>query len=114
MAILASGAPWRTFIRDWDRMVTFYRFPQEHWRHLRTTNVVESPFAGLRLRTDAAKRYKKVENATVVIWKMLLLAEQRCHRLDAPEELMQVYLEFGFQEKNEETETKQKEVLAIA
>jgi len=103
-----------TLVRDWDRMVTFYRFPQEHWRHLRTTNVVESPFAGLRLRTDAAKRYKKVENATAVIWKMLLLAEQRFHRLDAPEKLMQVYLEFDFQERNEETETKQEEVLAIA
>ena len=103
-----------TLLRDWDRMVTFYRFPQEHWRHLRTTNVVESPFAGLRLRTNAAKRYKKVENATAVIWKMLLLAEQRFHRLDAPEKLMQVYLEFGFQERNEETESKREEVLAIA
>jgi len=103
-----------TLLRDWERMVTFYRFPQEHWRHLRTTNVVESPFAGLRLRTNAAKRYKKVENATAVIWKMLLLAEQRFHRLDAPEKLMQVYLEFDFQERNEETETKQEEVLALA
>ena len=45
---------------------------------------------------------------------MLLLAEQRFHRLDAPEKLTQVYLEFGFQERNEETETKQEEVLAIA
>ena len=103
-----------TLVRDWDRMVTFYQFPQEHWRHLRTTNVVESPFAGLRLRTDAAKRYKKVDNATAVIWKMLLLAEQRFHRLDAPEKLMQVYLDFGFQERNEETETQKEEVLAIA
>jgi putative transposase len=103
-----------TLLRDWDRMMTFYRFPQEHWMHLRTTNVVESPFAGLRLRTDAAKRYKKVENATAVIWKMLLLAEQRFHRLNAPEKLIQVYLEFGFQEGNEEIETKREEVLAIA
>jgi len=46
--------------------------------------VVESPFAGLRLRTNAAKRYKKTENAMAVIWKMRL-AEQRFHRLDAPE-----------------------------
>jgi transposase-like protein len=94
-------------------MVTFYRFPQEHWRHLRTINVVESPFAGLRLWTDAAKRYKKVENATAVIWKMLLLSEQRFQRLNAPEKLVQVYLESGFRERNEETETKQEEVLAI-
>jgi transposase-like protein len=46
--------------RDWERMVTFYRFPKDHWRHLRTSNAIESPFAALRLRTDAAKRFKKV------------------------------------------------------
>ena len=49
-----------TLERDWDRMITFYDFPKEHWQHLRTTNPVESPFAALRLRTDAAKRYKRV------------------------------------------------------
>jgi transposase-like protein len=36
---------------------------KEHWKHIRTANVVESPFAALRLRTDAAKRYKKVASA---------------------------------------------------
>jgi hypothetical protein len=41
---------------DWERLVTFYQFPKEHWRHLRTTNVVESPFAAVRLRTTAGKR----------------------------------------------------------
>ena len=61
--------------RDWERMVTFYDFPREHWQHLRTTNPVQSPFAALRLRTDAAKRYKRVDRATAVIWKMLMIAE---------------------------------------
>jgi transposase-like protein len=75
---------------DWDRMVTFYAFPKEHWKHLRTTNVVESPFAAVRLRTAAAKRFKKVENATAVIWKTLLVAEQTFRRLDAPERLPEV------------------------
>lgn len=38
-------------------MVTFFSYPKEHWKHLQTINPVESPFAGLRLRTaDAAKR----------------------------------------------------------
>ena len=50
-----------TLVRDWERMVTFYQFPKEHWKHLRTTNVAESPFAALRLRTNAAKRFKKAE-----------------------------------------------------
>lgn len=61
---------------DWDRMVTFYSFPKEHWPHLRTTNVVESPFSSVRLRTDAAKRFKKVQNATAMIWKLLQVAEK--------------------------------------
>ena len=33
---------------DWERMVAFYDFPEDHSKHLRTTNVVESPFAALR------------------------------------------------------------------
>jgi len=63
-------------LRDWDRMVTFYSFPKEHWVHLRTTNIVESPFSSVRLRTDAAKRFKKVQNATAMIWKLLQVAEK--------------------------------------
>ena len=75
----------RALDRDWQRMVTFYHFPREHWKHLRTSNPVESPFAAVRLRTAAAKRFKKVENATAVIWKTLLVAEKTFRRLDAPE-----------------------------
>lgn len=80
----------RRLDEDWERLVTFYAFPKEHWKHLRTTNVVESPFATVRLRTAAAKRFKKVENATAVIWKTLLVAEQSFRRLDAPERLPEV------------------------
>jgi putative transposase len=76
--------------QDWNRLVAFYEFPKAHWRHLRTTNPVESPFATVRLRTAAAKRYKKVENATAVIWKTLLIAERTFRRLDAPELLAEV------------------------
>lgn len=81
----------RLIDQDWERMVTFYRFPKEHWQHLRTTNPIESPFAALRLRTDAAKRFKKVDNATAVLWKMLLLAERRFRKLNAPELLTEVW-----------------------
>ena len=89
--------------RDWDRMVTFYQFPKEHWRHLRTTNIVESPFAALRLRTGAAKRFKKVANATAVIWKMLMLAEKRFRKLDAPDRLKQVFAGIQFKDGVEVT-----------
>jgi putative transposase len=80
----------RALDEDWDRLVAFYAFPREHWRHLRTTNPVESPFAAVRLRTGAAKRYKKVANATAVIWKTLLVAEKSFRKLSAPELLAEV------------------------
>lgn len=78
--------------RDWETMMAYYDFPKEHWSHLRTTNPVEeSPFAYLRLRTDAAKRYKRVDRAIAVIWKMLMVAEQSFRRLRAAELLQEVY-----------------------
>ncbi len=61
----------------------FYQFPHEHWKHLRTSSPVKSPFAAVRLRTVA-------ENATAVIWKTLLIAEKTFRRLDAPELLADV------------------------
>jgi len=68
-------------LSDWNRMITFYSFPKEHWPHLRTTNVVESPFSSVRLRTDAAKRFKKIQNATAMIWKLLGVAEKNFRTL---------------------------------
>jgi transposase-like protein len=79
-----------TLERDWERMVAFYAFPKEHWKHLRTTNPVESPFAAVRLRTAAGKRYKKVVNATALIWRVLMVAERAFRRLDHPELLPEI------------------------
>ena len=69
---------------DWGRMTAFFDFPAGHWRHLRTTNVVESPFAAVRLRTSAAKRFRKVDGATALIWKLLMVAEKRFRKLNSP------------------------------
>jgi len=78
-------------LSDWDRMTTFYSFPNEHWVHLRTTNVVESPFGSVRLRTDAAKRFKKIQNATAMIWKLLQVAEKSFRMLKGYWLLQEVY-----------------------
>lgn len=96
--------------KDWEHMVAFYSFPEMHWRHLRTTNVVESPFASVRLRTTAAKRYKKVENATALIWKILCVAERRFRMLNAPELLPGVYADAVFTDWKLVTEEVRKEV----
>jgi putative transposase len=78
-------------LSDWDRMITFYSFPKEHWVHIRTTNVVESPFGSVRLRTDAAKRFKKIQNATAMIWKLLQVAEKNFRTLKGYWLLSDVY-----------------------
>ena len=65
--------------------MTFYRFPQPHWQHVRTTNPVESSFAATRLRTDADKRFKRLANARAVIWKMLMVVEQTFGRVKQAE-----------------------------
>jgi putative transposase len=70
---------------DGERLVTFSQFPRVHGRHRRTTHVVESPLAAVRLRTTAAKRFKKVDSATAMSWKGLRIAATTCRRLNGPE-----------------------------
>ncbi len=72
-------------------LLTFYCFPKEHWSHIRTSNVVESPFSSVRLRTDAARRFRKVTNATAMIWKLLGVAEKGFRRLKGYWLLKDVY-----------------------
>ena len=74
----------KTVVDHWDRLTRYYDFPREHWKHLRTSNVVESPFSRVRLRTGAARRFKSAANATWLIWKTLMVAEKNFRKLNAP------------------------------
>ncbi len=68
---------------DLDRCLTFYQFPEAHWSHLRTTNVIESPFAGVRLRTNAAKRFKKTKSGVCLVHQVLQRLSQNWRHLKA-------------------------------
>lgn len=74
----------KTVVENWERLTTYYDFPREHWKHLRTSNVVESPFSRVRLRTTASRRFKSQANATCLIWKTLMVAEMSFRKLNAP------------------------------
>jgi transposase-like protein len=74
----------KTVVENWDRLTAYYDFPREHWKHLRTSNVVESPFSRVRLRTEASRRFKSQVNATCLIWKTMMVAEMSFRKLDAP------------------------------
>ena len=65
-----------TVLRDWDDFITFYHYPKEHWIHLRTTNPLESTFSGMRLRTDAARRMRRQDNALYLVFKLRVILDQ--------------------------------------
>lgn len=68
---------------DLDRCLTFYQFPEAHWSHLRTTNVIESPFASVRLRTNAAKRFKKTKSGVCLVHQVLTRLSKNWRRLQS-------------------------------
>jgi putative transposase len=68
---------------DLDRCLTFYQFPAAHWSHLRTTNPIESIFATVRLRTNAAKRFKKTKSGVYLMHQVVERLSKRWHRLKA-------------------------------
>jgi transposase-like protein len=68
--------------RDQERLLTFFAFPAEHWKHLRTTNVIESPFATVRLRERVTKGAGSRAKGLVMAFKLLKMAEQRWRRVD--------------------------------
>ena len=54
--------------KDLADCLTFYRFPQEHWKRLRTSNVIERAFREVRRRTDVVGRFPGEMAALVPIW----------------------------------------------
>jgi transposase-like protein len=82
-----------TVLRDWEDFVTFYHYPKEHWSHLRTSNPIESIFAGVRLRTRAAKRFRSRENALYLVFKVVLRLSHSWRGLNGGANLMSLVAE---------------------
>ena len=73
-----------TLTKDQDHMLTFIDFPAEHWLHLRTTNPIESTFATVKARTKKTKGAGSRKAGLAMAWKLLLAAEQRWRKVNAP------------------------------
>lgn len=65
-------------------LFTFMLFPREHWKSIKSTNVIESFFASVKLRTEAAKRIATRESALYLVFKLLKALEQRTKKIDSP------------------------------
>jgi transposase-like protein len=66
---------------DLNRCLTFFKFPQAHWSHLRTSNPIESVFASVRLRTNAAKRFKKTRSGVCLVYQVMVRLSRNWRRL---------------------------------
>jgi putative transposase len=71
--------------RDWDALTAFFDFPAEHWRHLRTTNPIESSFATVKLRTRVTKGAGSKAAALGMAYKLLDAAQERWRRFNGHE-----------------------------
>src|SRR3982074_1489391 len=79
-------------IKDRDALLAFYDFPAEHWKHLRTTNVIESWFATIRHRMVRSKGCLSNKTALAMIFKLAQAAEKHWRRLDGQNQLPKIIL----------------------
>jgi putative transposase len=83
-------------IKDREPLLAFYDFPAEHWKHLRTSNVIESAFATIRHRTVRSKGCLSNKTALAMIFKLAQAAERTWRRLDGHNQLSKVILGIKF------------------
>jgi len=77
-------------VKDQGQLLTLFDFPAEHWKHIRTTNVIESSFATVRLRHRTTKGSGSRTKGISMAFKLLDMAEKRWRKLDGRKLLSQV------------------------
>ena len=68
-------------LKDRDVLLTFYDFPAEHWRHIRTTNPIESTFSTVRLRTAKVRSCFSSNSVLTMAFKLCQCAQRKWQRL---------------------------------
>ena len=76
--------------KDRDVLLTFYDFPAEHWKHIRTTNPIESVFATVRNRTRKTKGCLNRKTALSMVYKLMMSAKKKWRKLDGANRLPEI------------------------
>jgi putative transposase len=77
-------------VKDRGSLLTFYDFPAEHWRHIRTTNPIESTFATVRLRTVKTKGSGSRTACLTMVFKLMESASKNWRLLNGSSHLKAV------------------------
>ena len=84
--------------KDRDVLLIFYDFPAEHWKHVRTTNPIESTFATIRLRHRRTKGNGTRQATLTMLFKLAESAAKHWRTLDGAELLIEVAKDTKFQD----------------
>jgi putative transposase len=84
--------------KDRQELLVFYDFPAEHWKHIRTTNPIESTFATVKHRTKRTKGCLARETAFIMVFKLIKDAEKSWRRLDGKNQLPKIISGVKFQD----------------
>src|SRR3954453_19033037 len=90
--------------RDWQHLTAFYDFPAEHWRHLRTSNAIESSFATVKLRTRVTTGAGSKQAAPEMAYKLLDAAQERWRLFNSHELVADVLAGAKFKDGERVTE----------
>lgn len=77
-------------VKDEEELLAFYDFPAEHWKHIRTTNPIESTFSTVRLRTAKTRGCLSRATALTMVFQLYRCAQKRWHKLSGYELLGKV------------------------
>jgi len=62
-------------------LLSYFQFPKQHWKSIKSTNVIESMFSTVKLRTNAARRIPRRESALYLVFKLLLTLQPRLRKI---------------------------------
>lgn len=90
-----------------ERLLEFYNYPAEHWQSIRSTNVIESVFATVRLRTYRTKGCGSRIATLTMVFKLIRSAQKRWNKLRFANKVQQVWkgiiFEDGLESKTSKT-----------
>ena len=77
-------------VKDRDALLTFYDYPADHWKHIRTSNPIESTFATVRHRTRRTKGCLSRKTGLAMAFKLMMSAHKKWRKLDGQNHLPEI------------------------
>lgn len=90
--------------KDRDVLLAFYDFPAEHWKHIRTTNPIESTFATVRHRTGKTKGCLSRKTGLAMAFKLMMSAQKKWRKIDGANRMPEIIKGIEFKDGIKKTQ----------